>query len=95
MAYEYRKVKSFKDWLREANEKLNVEFSDQFWAVKTRNGIIHREGNIGYETRRRVQAKLVFKQNKDGGWDAFRDDPPPDDRWRFAEKFHVKKEERS
>lgn len=43
MAYQYRKVEDFQDWLKEANDKLNVDFSYQFWVIKTRNGIIHRE----------------------------------------------------
>jgi len=43
MAYRYRKVEDFYDWLKEPDDKLNVDFSYQFWIIKTRKGIIHRE----------------------------------------------------
>ena len=77
MAYQYRNVENFKDWLKEENQKLNVEFPYEFWVVKTRNGIIHREGNIQDELRRKVTTSLTMKTTEDGSMSVYRSDPPP------------------
>jgi hypothetical protein len=90
IAYQYREVEDFRDWLREADEKLNVEFPSQFWVVKTRNGVIHRKGNIKNELRRKVTASITVKTREDGSMYANRDDPPADNRLRFAAKFDEK-----
>ena len=90
MAYQYRKVEDFYDWLKEPNDKLNVDFSYQFWIIKTRNRIIHREGNIQGEFRRKVTTALRLQSNKDGSKSVIRDDPLPDNRLRFATGFDEK-----
>ena len=77
MAYQYRNAEDFKDWLKEENQKLNVEFPYEFWVVKTRNGIIHREGNIQDELRRKVTTSLTMKTTEDGSMSVYRSDPPP------------------
>jgi hypothetical protein len=90
MAYQYRKVEDFKDWLNEANQKMNAEFPYDFWVVKTRNGVIHREGNIQNEIRTKVTTSLRLQSNKDGSMSVYRNDPPADNRLRFAIKFDDK-----
>jgi hypothetical protein len=90
MKTEYRNVRGFKAWFKRAREDLNDNFPMDFWVEKTRNGITQREGNIGYQTRRKVVARLSMKRRDDGSIYAFRNDPPADNRWRFAEKFHTK-----
>jgi hypothetical protein len=66
---------------------LNVNFPIDFWVEKTRNGIIHREGNIGDETRKLVTAEFPIITKEGGSMWITRHDPPQDNRWRFAEKF--------
>ncbi len=66
---------------------MDVEFPKEFWVEKTRNGIIHRKGNIGYQTRRRVEVGLLI-ESRSGN--VRRYDPPADNRWRFAEDFDEK-----
>ncbi|HYZ58489.1 MAG TPA: hypothetical protein VE544_02450 [Nitrososphaeraceae archaeon] len=90
MVYQYRKVEDFRDWLKEANERMNAEFPSDFWIVKTRNGVIHREGNIQSEIRTKVSASLRLQSNKDGSMSIYRDDPPADNRLRFAARFDEK-----
>jgi hypothetical protein len=87
MAYQYRKVEDFQEWLKEANKKLNVEFPYQLWVIKTRNGVIHREGNIQGEIRRKVTATVTVRTREDGSMYAYRDDSPADIRLRFASTF--------
>jgi hypothetical protein len=90
MAYQYRKVEDFKDWLNEANKKMNTEFPDKFWVVKTRNGVIHREGNIQGEIRTKVTTGLKLQSNKDGSMSIRRNDPPPNNPLVFASQFDEK-----
>lgn len=90
MVNEYQSFPGFKNWRDQAIQKLEADFSYNFWVVKTRNRIIHLIGNIGYETRRKVTTRVVLEKNGGGGWGAYRDDPPPDNSWRFAEKFDNK-----
>jgi hypothetical protein len=90
MVNQYQSFPGFKNWLDPATQKLEADFPQDFWVVKTRNRIIHLVGNIGYETRRRVEARVTMKRREDGSIYAYRDDPPQDHRWRFAQSFHKK-----
>lgn len=87
MKTEYRNVPGFNAWFQNARENLNANFPVDFWVERTRNRVIHTIGNIGYETRRRVTARLSMKRREDGSIYAYRDDPPADNRWRFATTF--------
>jgi hypothetical protein len=90
MKTEYRNIQGFKAWFQKARDNLNVKFPIDFWVDKTRNGIIHREGNIQGDFRRKVTAALRLQRNKDGRMSVIRDDPPPDNRLRFAAGFYEK-----
>ena len=91
MAYQYRKKKKeFQDWLKAAEKKMNVDFSSHFWVCEMRNGILHRRGTIQPQLHIPVTIGLMLRSNKDGGTDAVRYDPPPENRLCFAKEFDEK-----
>jgi hypothetical protein len=87
MNTEYRDVRGFTKWFQKARENLNVKFPKEFWVEMTRNGVIHREGNLGNVTRRRVTARVIGETRGNGSIWVRRSDPPADNRLRFAEGF--------
>jgi hypothetical protein len=90
MVNESQSVLGFKNWRNQAIPKLEVNFPYEFWVGKTRNRIIHLVGNIEHETRRKITSRVIGERREDGSIWVRQSDPPADNRWRFAEKFHKK-----
>jgi hypothetical protein len=94
MKTEYRNIQGFKAWFQKARDDLNVKFPIDFWVDKTRNGIIHREGNIQGEFRRKVTAALRLQRNKDGRMcPLFKMTLPPTTEYVLPQDFTRRKEE--
>ncbi len=90
MVNEYQGVPGFKDWFDKASQNLNVKFPYEFWVKKTRNRVIHLTGSLQDQIRRKVVTRVTMKRREDGSIYAYRDDPPADNRWRFATNFDKK-----
>ncbi len=87
MRNEYQHIPGFDNWYDKADDNVEAKFSYDFWVKNARNNIIHVKENLQPQMRRQVTIGLRLQSNKDGGTDAYRDDPPADDRLRFAEEF--------
>lgn len=88
MVNEYQSNPGFKNWRKKAMQNLEANFPHGFWMVETRNRVIHLIGNLRGEIVRKVATGVTLKGREDGSMYAYRDDPPQDNRLRFATRFH-------
>ena len=87
---EYQGNPGFKNWYKVASRNSNVKFPYDCWVLKTRNRVIHLKGSLQDQIRRRVTVGVTMKKREDGSMYAYRDDPPADNRLRFAINFDKK-----